>query len=168
MTCPIPVPSGLAYRVSSRPDYALVTPKLARALQCVLDRFAGDAGFTPACPVSIGFQPGVVGHHKVHRAADIYYVGGTRLDLWKRRWDAAHRRANSATHLEDRIAIMRRERHTNLGWRLYRAMQCYGRWSQPYGHPIQLFGPWTRSHGPWRFISDRLLNAHLDHIHVAK
>jgi hypothetical protein len=63
---------------------------------------------------------------------------------------------------------MKREPVINLGWRLYKALQLYGRWAQPYGYPIQLFGPWTRSEGPWKHISDRLLRAHLDHIHVAK
>ena len=53
-------------------------------------------------------------------------------------------------------------------WRLYKALQLHGRWAQPYGHPIQLWGPWTRMEGPWRFISDFLLRAHRDHIHVAK
>jgi len=32
--------------------------------------------------------------------------------------------------------------------------------------PVQLFGPWTRSEDPHRTISDRLLRAHRDHIHV--
>ena len=53
-------------------------------------------------------------------------------------------------------------------WRLYSTMAAEGRWAQPYGYPIQLFGPWTRTEGPWKYISDRLLFAHRDHIHVAK
>lgn len=168
MTCPIPVPSGIAYRVSSPPHHAIVTRKLARELRRVLERFALEAGFDKSCPVAITFQPGVVGHHRVDRAADIYAVEGLRLDKWKKRWDDAQRRAQSQSHAEDRQKILHDERRRNLGWRLYRALQCYGRWSQPYGFPIQLFGPWTRSHGPWRFISDRLLHAHRDHIHIAK
>jgi hypothetical protein len=96
----------------------------------------------------VHFEPGVVGHHKVGRAADIYQVQRIRLDEWKRRWDND-------------------PRPDNLGWRLYKALQRYGRWVQPEGHPVQLFGPWTRSEGPWRPISDRLLHAHRDHIHVA-
>ena len=137
-------------------------------LRIVLERFACEAGFSRERPVTIGFRPGVVGHHRVDRAADIYEVAGVGLEVWKRRWDAALRRARAQPHLEDRRAIVRRERRTNLGWRLYRALMCHGRWSQPYGYPIQLFGPWTRSEGPWRFISDRLLHAHRDHIHVAR
>jgi hypothetical protein len=31
-----------------------------------------------------------------------------------------------------------------------------------------LFGPWPCSEGPPKAISDRLLQAHRDHIHVAK
>jgi hypothetical protein len=154
--------------VTSPPQHGIVTPRLARALRGVLERFAREAGFTPERPVPVVFRPGVVGHHRANRAADIYEVGGLGLEEWKRRWNAARRRARGAAHLEDRRAIMRRERRTNLGWRLYRALMRYGRWSQPYGYPIQLFGPWTRSEGPWRFISDRLLHAHRDHIHVAK
>lgn len=168
MSCPVPVPSGRAYRVASPPQHAIVTPRLAVVLKRVLERFAREAGFTDRCPVSVTFQPGVVGHHQVHRAADIYAVGGVSLAKWKRRWDRALHKAGRQSHLEDRRAIVRRERRCNLGWRLYRAIMCYGRWSQPYGYPIQLFGPWTRSDGPWRFISDRLLHAHRDHIHVAK
>jgi len=98
------------------------------------------------------FEPGVVGHHKVGRAADIYAVEGVRLDRWKAEWDG-----------QDAPS-----RRRNLGWRLYKAIQIHGRWAQPYGYPIQLFGPWTRVEGPWKYISDRLLNAHRDHIHVAK
>lgn len=166
--CPVPVPSGRAYRVTSPPHYAVVTPALARELVPVLERFAREAGFTPACPVGIGFEPGTVGHHRVNRAADIYSVAGRRLDRWRARWDAARRRAATRSMPEERRAIMAEERRTNLGWRLYRALQCYGRWAQPYGYPVQLFGPWTRDHGPWRYISDQLLHAHRDHIHMAK
>jgi len=146
----------------------LVTPELAAELERVLERFACDAGFGTARPVGIFFQPGVVGHHQVGRAADIYGVGGLRLDVWKKRWDMAHAEACRATTPEERAARLTKEKRCNLGWRLYKAIQCYGRWSQPYGYPIQLFGPWTRSEGPWKFISDRLLYAHRDHIHVAK
>jgi len=144
----IAVPQGEAYRIDSPPWNAMVRPGLARELARVLERFARDAGFTPARPVEVHFEPGVVGHHKVGRAADIYQVQRIRLDEWKRRWD-------------------KDPRPHNLGWRLYKALQRYGRWAQPDGHPVQLFGPWTRSEGPWHPISDRLLHAHRDHIHVA-
>lgn len=123
----------------------------------MLERFAREAGFNPGWPVGVVFRPGVVGHHQVGRAADMYAVGGRGLDAWKRAWDLAAHRGELAG-----------ERRRNLGWRLYKAIQSYGRWAQPNGYPVQLFGPWTRSEGPWTRISDRLLAAHHDHIHVAK
>ncbi len=163
----VAVPSGRAYWIEPAPQRELVTPVLAGALQRVLGQFAAEAGFDERKPVSLFFKPGVVGHHKLGRAADIYAVGGVGLDEWKRRWDAAHRRAARASMPEERMAIARQEQKNNLGWRLYKALQIHGRWSQPYGYPIQLFGPWTRTEGPWKYISDRLLYAHGDHIHVA-
>jgi hypothetical protein len=132
----------------------MVTPALAGELRRVLELFATGARFDDDGPVGVVFRPGIFGHHRVGRAADIYGVGGVGLDDWKARWDEARRRGEAA---ED-----------NLGWRLYTTMARDGRWSQPYGYPIQLFGPWTRSEGPWKYISDRLLHAHRDHIHVAK
>jgi len=165
----VPVPPGKAYRLDSPPQNGLVRPELAAELQCALERFALEAGFSERSPVHVTFRPGVVGHHKVGRAADIYAVGGIGLDLWKKRWDQAVRRcAERASTPEERTQLLARERKRNLGWRLYKAIQFHGRWAQPYGYPIQLFGPWTRSEGPWKFISDRLLHAHRDHIHVAK
>jgi hypothetical protein len=145
-----------------------VTPTLASELERVLERFATEAGFGPERPVALFFKPGVVGHHKVGRAADIYGVGGRGLDEWKRRWDEAIAGAADGKPAGDRTAAIDRARKDNLGWRLYKALQTYGRWSQPYGYPIQLFGPWTRTEGPWKYISEGLLRAHLDHIHVAK
>lgn len=163
----LPVPHGQMYRVASPPGNAMVTPTLAKELRNVLERFAGDAGFSAERPVDVFFKPGVVGHHQVGRAADIYGVAGAGLDEWKKRWDDAWGAAGSADPVESAPRIAE-EKKLNLGWRLYKAIQCYGRWSQPYGYPIQLFGPWTRTEGPWKFISDRLLHAHRDHIHVAK
>jgi hypothetical protein len=145
-----------------------VTRALAYELQRVLERFATEAGGSERYPISLFCKPGVVGHHKVGRAADIYAVGGIGLDRWKQRWDGALQRAARATLPEAGRAISRRERKENLGWRLYKALQVYGRWAQPSGYPIQLFGPWTRAEGPWKYISDRLLYAHRDHVHVAK
>ena len=87
---------------------------------------------------------------------------------WKRRWDEACGRTARFAPRAARQIVTKTEPITNLGWRLYKALQRYGRWSQPYGYPIQLFGPWTRSEGPCKHISDRLLRAHHDHIHVAK
>ncbi len=151
--------------MDSPPRNALVTPELAAELERVLERFALEAGFTEGNPVALFFKPGVVGHHQVGRAADIYAVNGIGLDLWKRRWDQA---LASAFTPAKRCRVARNEGMSNLGWRLYKALQLYGRWAQPYGYPIQFFGPWTRTEGPWKFISDRLLRAHADHIHVAK
>lgn len=162
-----PVPDGLAYRVASPPAHALVTPALACELRRVLERFAVEAGFSARMPVLVGFAPGILGHHRTGRAADIYEVGGVALDRWKARWDDALTRAGRSRGAA-RAAMVASERQTNLGWRLYMALRNYGRWSQPYGYPIQLFGPWTRSEGPWTHISDGLLRAHHDHVHVAK
>ena len=63
------------------------------------------------------------------------------------------------TITRERAAIGAAERKRNLGWRLYKAQQVHGRWAQPYGYPIQLFGPWTRHEGPWRYISERMLRS---------
>jgi hypothetical protein len=164
----VPVPSGRAYRIESPAAGAMVTPELAEELRKVLERFAVEARATEQAPIGIVFKPGTVGHHKVGRAADIYGVGGAGIDLWRRRWDEAQQHAAAAPDAATRRAISERERSRNSGWRLYKALQLHGRWSQPYGYPIQLFGPWTRAEGPWKFISDRLLQAHADHIHVAK
>jgi hypothetical protein len=147
----IPVPPGSCYEVDSPAWNALVTRELADELRRVLDRFAREAGFGPWRRVRIHFEPGIVGHHQVGRAADLYQINGVRLDVWKKNWDCAP------------PALRKR----NLGWRLYRALVLYGRWAQPPGYPVQLFGPWTREEGPWKRISDRLLAAHRDHIHVA-
>jgi hypothetical protein len=164
----VPVASGKAYRVASPPANALITRELASELGNVLERFAVESGFSERNPVSLFFEPGVVGHHKVGRAADIYAVGGIGIDGWKECWDRALQRASHTVDPERRRFIASDERNCNLGWRLYKALQMYGRWSQPYRYPIQLFGPWTRAEGPWKYISDRLLHAHRDHIHVAK
>jgi hypothetical protein len=163
-----PVPSGHAYRAEFTGEPERVTPELAAELRRALERFAEEAGATCAKPVRIGFGRGIFGHHQVGRAVDIYAVNGLRLDGWKQRWDAAHCRARAArTRLERRL-IVETEQKRNLGWRLYKVLQMHGRWAQPYGYPIQLFGPWTREEGPWRHISNFLLHAHRDHIHLAK
>jgi hypothetical protein len=158
----------LAFRVDSPPVNALVVPELAEELHRLLDRFALEAGASEQHPVRIFFKPGIFGHHQVGRAADIYAVNGVGLDAWKQRWDQAKQRAAHAATLLDRRLITETEEKENLGWRLYKALERYGRWTQPYGYPIQLFGPWTRSEGPWKSISDFLLRAHGDHIHIAK
>lgn len=164
----VPFPSGRAYRIASPPASAMMTRELADELSRVLERFAIEAGFDERRRVSVFFKPGIFGHHQLGRAADIYAVGGVGIDEWKRRWDEARRRAARTTDPATRQIIAKREPVTNLGWRLYKALQLYGRWAQPYGYPIQLFGPWTRDEGPWKYISDRMLCAHHDHIHLAK
>lgn len=163
----VAMPRGHGYRIDSPPDNALVTPLLADELKRVLESFAVAEPGRNGQPVGVFFKPGIFGHHRVGRAADIYGVGGQGLDWWKARWDAAMRRVSEAGPGEGR-RIIDGERAGNLGWRLYRTMAKEGLWSQPYGYPIQLFGPWTRSEGPWKYISDRLLHAHRDHIHVSK
>lgn len=157
----VTVQSGLSFRVVSPKESALVTPELAAELEPVLERFGRIAQRCGFNRVDILFKPGIFGHHRVGRAVDIYEVNGLGLDLWKRRWDCvASKPARKKTLMS--------ERRRNLGWLLYKSLQQFGRWSQPYGYPIQLFGPWTRTEGPWKYISDFLLNAHRDHIHVAK
>ena len=164
----VPVPSGCAYRAVFVGEPERITAELAAELRRVLERFAEEAGATSAKPVVVGFARGIFGHHQVGRAVDIYAVNGLCLDGWKRCWDAARCRARAGRSALERRLIVETEQKRNLGWRLYKALQRYGRWAQPYGYPIQLFGPWTRSEGPWRYISNFLLNAHRDHIHVAK
>ena len=164
----VAVQSGRAYRVDSPAANGIVVPRLAREVERVLERFATDAGATAGRPIGVYFRPGIFGHHRVGRAADIYAVGGVGLDAWKACWDADMARARAASDARQCANILRAARRNNLGWRLYKALQCHGRWSQPYGYPIQLFGPWTRSEGPWKCISDFLLRAHRDHIHLAK
>ena len=164
----VPVRSGPAFRVDSPPANALVVPELAEELHRLLERFALEAGASERRPVRISFKPGIFGHHQVGRAADIYAVNGLGLDEWKQRWDEAKQRAARAPTSLDRRLTAETEEKENLGWRLYKVLQRYGRWAQPYGYPIQLFGPWTRSEGPWKPISGFLLRAHRDHIHLAK
>jgi len=164
----VAIQSGRNFRVDSPSVNALVTPTLAYELQRVLDRFGRDITRRYGNRVGVFFKPGIFGHHKVGRAADIYAVGGVGFDIWKRQWDAAQQKVACANSAFERRKVLENERRDNLGWRLYKTLQNCGRWSQPYGFPIQLFGPWTREEGPWKFISDFLLNAHRDHIHVAK
>jgi hypothetical protein len=164
----VPVCSGRSYRVASPPGNAIVTRELANELEKVLESFALEAGFNERHPVSVYFKPGIFGHHRFGRATDIYAVAGIGLDEWKSRWDTAKKQMLQTSDLQERRAIHSAEKQRNLGWRLYKAQQIHGRWAQPYGYPIQLFGPWTREEGPWKYISDRMLTAHRDHIHAAK
>jgi hypothetical protein len=164
----VTIESGRSFRVVSPPANALVTRHLASELEHVLEKFALEAGFNERHRVSVYFKPGIFGHHRGGRAADIYAVGGIGIGEWKARWDRARQRMCDIPQLHERQAIGAAECKRNLGWRLYKAQQIHGRWAQPYGFPIQLFGPWTREEGPWKYISDRMLRAHHDHIHVAK
>ena len=161
----VPVESGRSLRVASPPANALVTRELASELEHVLEKFSLEAGFDERHPVSVYFNPGIFGHHRVGRAADIYGVGGIGIGEWKARWDRARQGIRETQERREREAIATAERKRNLGWRLYKSHQIHGRWAQPYGFPIQLFGPWTREEGPWKYISDRMLRAHRDHIH---
>jgi len=164
----VAVESGRSFRIASPPRNALVTPQLANELEHVFEKFALDAGFDQHRPVSIFFRPGIFGHHRCGRAADIYGVGGIGIGEWQNRWERVRNAIRSMSDRTERAAAAAAECRRNLGWRLYKAQQLHGRWAQPYGYPIQLFGPWTREEGPWKYISNRMLRAHLDHIHVAK
>jgi hypothetical protein len=168
MSIRVPVQSGRNFRVDSPPENALVTRALAAELERVLELFGSKAGTNGNGRIGVFFKPGIFGHHKVGRAADIYAVAGIGFEDWKRDWDTALHSCSGIGDKHERRATLNEERRKNLGWQLYKALQTYGRWSQPRGFPIQLFGPWTRSEGPWRYISDFLLKAHRDHIHVAK
>ena len=164
----VAIRSGRNFRVDSPPENALVTRELARELHKVLEQFGRELNGTCGSKVGVVFKSGIFGHHKVGRAVDIYAVGGVGLDVWKKRWDQARQSLPGAAGAFERQRTLDNERRNNLGWRLYKTLQNCGHWSQPYGFPIQLFGPWTREEGPWKYISDFLLNAHRDHIHVAK
>ena len=107
-----------------------------------------------------------MGLHQAGRAVDIYGVGGRGMGEWAQAWNAAMRKVASAAP-QERAKIAAEEKARNLGYKLYKALQAHGRWAQPDGYPIQLFGPWTRHEGPHKGISDRLLYLHRDHIHVA-
>src|SRR6516225_1823146 len=121
----VPVPSGRAYRVSSPAANAMVTRELADELRRALERFAIEAGFDDRRQVSVFFKPGVFGHHQLGRAADIYAVGGVGIGLWESRWDDACRRASRNAPGAARQIITKTEPVTNLGWRLYKALQLY-------------------------------------------
>jgi hypothetical protein len=165
----VPVPSGALYRViDTVPARNAVRPEVAAEVARTFAIFAREAGATEEAPVMIELRPGIFGHHQVGRAIDVYAVGGRGIGDWMDDWERMLARfARLPGGLERRL-LRETEENNNLGWRLYHVMQRHGRWAQPYGHPIQLFGPWTRSEGPWRHISDFLLRAHRDHIHVAK
>ena len=163
-----PIPSGQAYRVTSPPEHSLVTPPLAQQLSQILEQFAQASGFSAERPLDAAFGRGTLGLHRFSRAADIYAIGGKGLGQWAQEWNAAMRQATGAPNPRERARLVAAEKTRNLGYKLYTTLQTHGGWAQPPGHPVQLFGPWTRSEGPHKAISDRLLQAHRDHIHVAK
>lgn len=165
----VAVPSSALYRVlDTDPARNAVRPAVAAEAARAFGIFAREAGATEDAPITIELRPGIFGHHQVGRALDVYAVGGRGLGVWMDDWERMLARVARASTMLERRLLRETEENNNLGWRLYQAMQLHGRWAQPYGHPIQLFGPWTRSEGPWRHISDFLLRAHRDHIHVAK
>src|SRR5258705_1097832 len=116
----VPVESGRSFRVASPPANALVTRELASELEHVLEKFALEAGFDERHPVSVFFKPGVFGHHRVGRAADIYGVGGIGIGGWKTRWDRARKRADHARAPPERAAIGAAGRERHLGWRFFK------------------------------------------------
>jgi hypothetical protein len=163
-----PIPSGQAYRVTSPPEHGLVTPPLASALHQVFEQFAQANGFSAEQPLSIAFGRGTLGLHRFGRAADIYAVGDKGVGQWAHDWNSAMRQAATAPTPQERAPLVAEEQGRNLGYKLYKALQGHGGWAQPPGYPVQLFGPWTRGEGPHKAISDQMLQAHRDHIHIAK
>jgi hypothetical protein len=111
---------------------------------------------------------GTLGLHRFGRAADIYAVGEKALSLWAHDWNSTMRQAATAPTPQERARLVAEEQARNLGYKLYKALQGHGGWAQPPGYPVQLFGPWTRGEGPHKAISEQLLQAHRDHIHIAK
>jgi hypothetical protein len=146
----------------------VVVDDLAEQLNAVLEEFAQAAGSTAEGPLRIVLRTGTLGLHRTGRAVDIYGVGGKSIARWANEWNSAHRKAAAATDPAEKARIIEEEKGRNLGYKLYKALQARGGWAQPQGYPVQLFGPWTRLEGPHKEISDRLLRAHRDHIHVAR
>ncbi len=163
-----PIPMGKFYRVVSPAEESLVTPLLASELGKALEQFAQSNGFSAEQPLSVSFKRGSLGLHRFGRAADIYAAGGKGIGQWAQEWNEAMRKANAATSPQERARLVEEEKRRNLGYKLYKALQAYGGWAQPPNYPAQLFGPWTRGEGPHKTISDGLLQAHRDHIHVAR
>jgi hypothetical protein len=143
-------------------------PELADHLSVVLDEFAQASGSAADAPLKIVVRPGTMGLHRTGRAVDIYEVGGKGIGKWAQEWNAAMQTATAAKDPQERTRIIEEEKGRNIGYKLYMVLQTRGGWAQPPGYPVQLFGPWTRSEGPHKQISDRMLRAHRDHIHVAK
>jgi hypothetical protein len=134
----------------------------------VFEEFARENRFTAERPLSVSFGRGTLGLHRLGRAADIYAVGEKSLSQWAHDWNSAMRQAATAPTPQERARLVTEEQKRNLGYKLYKALQDHGGWAQPPRCPVQLFGPWTRGEGPHKRISDKILQAHCDHIHVAK
>jgi len=163
-----PIVSGKFFRIISPVEESQVTPVLASELGNFLEQFAQANGFSAEQPLSVAFKRGSLGLHRFGRAADIYAAGGKGIGQWAKEWNEAARKANAAANPQERARLIEEEKQRNLGYKLYKALQTHGGWAQPPGFPVQLFGPWTRGEGPHKAISDRLLHAHRDHIHVAR
>src|SRR5262249_55606073 len=164
-----PIRSGRFYRVLWPSGFPIVVvPELAEQLAVVLEEFAQQSGSTTDSPVKIVLRPGTMGLHRSGRAVDVYEVGGKGIGQWAQEWNTAMRLASAAKDPQERARIIDEEKARNVGYKLYKALQARGGWAQPPGYPVQLFGPWTRTEGPHKAISDRLLSMHRDHIHVAK
>src|SRR6478752_9952025 len=123
-----PVRSGKAYLVNGPPMNACVTSELAEDLERLLERFARDSGFSEREPVFVRFGAGIIGHHQVRRAADIYEVGGVGLERWHELWERAKKECSKCADQSTRIAKWKRQTRSNLGWRLYKTLQLFGRW----------------------------------------
>lgn len=163
-----PIPNGQFYRVVSPAQESLVMPPLASELSKALEQFAQSNGFSAEQPLDIAFKRGSLGLHRFGRAADIYAAGAKGIGQWAHEWNEAMRKAKASPNPEERLRLVEEEKRRNVGYKLYKALQAHGGWAQPKGYPAQLFGPWTKGEGPHKTISDRLLYAHRDHIHVAR
>jgi len=108
----VAIRSGRAFRVDSPAANGIVVPALACEVERSLERFAVDAGATAQAPIGVYLKPGIFGHHRVGRAADIYAVGGVGLDAWKERWDLAMARARGMPDAALRAAIISSARNT--------------------------------------------------------
>ena len=140
---------------------------------------------SPACA---GIKAGSPGHGE-GQAADIAAVAGKSLAEWKHEWDQATAGGDELSDAEQRGEAIAAEQKRNLGYGLYKALQAHGGWRvdkdgwRPYRGVTQLFGPWTATEGPWKAmhikdpspaqqqrLADQqwVLQAHQDHIHVAR
>jgi hypothetical protein len=168
----------------------LVRPALAQAVESVFEMFARAGGSTPETPLEIvltrGFQSGSPDHGE-GRALDIASVGSKTLEIWRQEWDQAMQAAEKIS--DEKAPAIAVEEKRNLGFSLYRALQQHGGWCvnpagwRRYRNVMQLFGPWTQTHGPWKpmqienptpyqrlRLEDQqwVFRNHQNHIHVAR